>query len=212
MCFETEEQLLNTAMSSRYLISLLENADWSTYFIEPRGLFGIPDLVVVHARKNKFGNTTFTKIAFEMKLSNWQRALMQAFRYRAFANKSYVMLDAKFTNRAMKHIGSFRNANIGLLTIDKEGIVVTYFDPEHNSPYSTNLVTALQELTAESIDTAWVDEGLELNHWNRSPDLQPDKNTYYQVSKLVNRYILRKREWKKLSTRQTREGSLFLHP
>jgi hypothetical protein len=59
-------------------------------------------------------------IAFEMKLKDWSKALMQAFRYSYFADRSVVVLPPDTGRIAVRHAGQFRALGIGLWTFDKE--------------------------------------------------------------------------------------------
>lgn len=58
--------------------------------------------------------------AFELKLSNWKRAIFQALQYKAFANYSIVVFPFEKEKVLMEHIDSFTELNIGLLLFDTE--------------------------------------------------------------------------------------------
>lgn len=103
--------------------------------LEPLGLFGIPDVLVLNI-KNDNGEEYTETIAFELKLRKWKRALVQAFKYRAFAEKSYVVIDEGNVGPAIKSIEMFQKSNIGLLSIDEGGTVKSYFEPNSEDPYS----------------------------------------------------------------------------
>jgi len=45
-------------------------------------------------------------ISFEAKLRNWKKALSQAYRYKRFSNYSFVLLDEKYINPALKNRNS----------------------------------------------------------------------------------------------------------
>lgn len=64
----------------------------------------------------------FTKnnLVVEAKLSKWKKALEQAYRNKLYANKSYVILDKKRANGAIKNINEFITTNIGLGVIDRK--------------------------------------------------------------------------------------------
>ena len=68
-------------------------------------------------------------IAIEVKLSNWKRALIQAFKYTIFANQSYVAMDADYVHRAGANIDEFQKYNIGLLSITDRGEIESIFEP-----------------------------------------------------------------------------------
>jgi len=69
-------------------------------------------------------------VAIEAKLSNWQRGLYQAYRYRQYANKSFLALYTKYIHRALNHIEEFMRFNVGLIEVGDETITV-HFDPDH---------------------------------------------------------------------------------
>jgi hypothetical protein len=57
-------------------------------------------------------------VAFEAKLSNWQRAFRQAYRSTAYANRSYVLLPADVAHRALRRRHDFECRGIGLCSFD----------------------------------------------------------------------------------------------
>lgn len=135
MGFKSEEELFNTALTShpiQHLVCLYAN---TTCLIEPAGLFGIPDLVIASHDFSGNGEQQIMAFAFEMKLSNWKRALAQAFRYKAFAEVSFVVLDSKYINRALKQLDKFQRANIGLLSIDLDGNLQIHHQPSNDDPF-----------------------------------------------------------------------------
>ena len=56
--------------------------------------------------------------AFELKISNWKRALFQALQYKAFANYSLVVFPFEKENVLGKQIDLFRELNVGILLFD----------------------------------------------------------------------------------------------
>ena len=58
-------------------------------------------------------------IAVEAKISNWKRGLYQAYRYKQYADYSYLALHNHYLNRAIRHLDLFRTLNIGLLGVDE---------------------------------------------------------------------------------------------
>lgn len=53
--------------------------------------------------------------AFELKLSNWKRAIFQALQYKAFANYSVVVFPFEKANLLEKNIHYFKDLNVGVL-------------------------------------------------------------------------------------------------
>ncbi len=74
-------------------------------------------------------------IAIEAKLHNWRRALGQAYRYRGFAELSYVCLPESNITPALSSIDTFRNMGVGLFSLDKRGRVRFYFRPRATRPH-----------------------------------------------------------------------------
>ena len=74
----------------------------NTYYKEWQGLFGIPDYVCFSK-----GDGEIDVISFELKLTNWRGALMQAFRYRSFSDYSYVVLPEETAIKALEHLEMF---------------------------------------------------------------------------------------------------------
>lgn len=56
--------------------------------------------------------------AFELKLTNWKRAIFQALQYKAFANYSAVVFPFDKSNVLQKNLHFFKELNIGILLYD----------------------------------------------------------------------------------------------
>lgn len=63
-------------------------------------------------------------VAFEAKLSNWRKALHQAWRNTSFANRVYVVLPRERVGPALGHRDEFDNLGVGLCVVDAKGIGV----------------------------------------------------------------------------------------
>lgn len=74
-------------------------------------------------------------IAVEAKLHDWKRGLYQAYRYKWFAEESYLAIYENYINRPLKAIKKFKKLNVGLLSVGQNGITVIY-KPKKESPYS----------------------------------------------------------------------------
>jgi len=147
MPFKTEEQLFEKAITSPFLQNMVETLIYPTYaYVEPKGLFGIPDLVIVNVEYKSGQATIIRSFAFEMKLSNWKRAITQAYRYRAFANLSFVVIDRYFLKPALENIGDFVKSNIGLISIDRSGFLNLHYTPKFEEPYSYELEVKFQRM------------------------------------------------------------------
>ena len=135
--FKKEIDLTNTLIQSKSLIKDLGYFNWYPWCIsEMDGLFGIPDLIVAFGKLSCKGRRFIRTFAFELKRFDWKRALMQAFRYKAFVNYSYVVIDDYYVSRAIKKIYLFERANIGLLSINQSGVISWHLKCKFDQPYS----------------------------------------------------------------------------
>ncbi len=138
--FASEEDLVLATMHSPDFINEFERSGWEKWQArEVEGLFGIPDLFLAFGKIDSSGEKNVFSYAFEMKRKNWKRALTQAFRYAAFSNYSYVVLDSAYANPAVRNIGKFQRSNIGLITVDTNCKLDVCFHPNYAIPYSEHL-------------------------------------------------------------------------
>lgn len=63
-------------------------------------------------------------IAFEAKLSNWHKALHQAWRNTSFANRAYVVLPRDRAAAALRHRQEFEERGAGLCLVDSVSLEV----------------------------------------------------------------------------------------
>lgn len=56
--------------------------------------------------------------AFELKLSNWKRALFQALQYKAFANYSSIVVPIEKEYLLSKQLSLFKKLNVGIILFD----------------------------------------------------------------------------------------------
>ena len=121
--FSTEEKMVKICVEE------LENKyKKSEIVLEPKGLFGIPDIMI----KNK------NLISIEAKLKNWKRALIQAYRYRSFSEQSYVYMDNDYIEAPLENISEFKKYNIGLAGVLNDSIKI-YFEPTAMEAFSEQL-------------------------------------------------------------------------
>jgi hypothetical protein len=148
MSFASERELVHTAMRHLPLRQWLRVPKEAYLFqkTEVQGLFGIPDLVAAFAAPSERETGPIRSIAFEMKLSNWRRGLMQAFRYRSFASTVFLVIDDAGSRSAVANSDRFKRANIGLVGLNADGSFHVYVWPEHEDPYSPELQSTLNEL------------------------------------------------------------------
>lgn len=77
-----------------------------------------------------------TSIAIELKLQNWKRALEQASMGRSFAEYRYVLIDNAKIKAPRCNIDKFKDYNVGLLSIDSDGVIYSHYEPNRAAPYS----------------------------------------------------------------------------
>jgi len=94
---------------------------------------------------NKYELSFKKSIAIEAKLKNWKRALMQAYRYKWFADYSYVVLDHAHMKSAVDNLSLFKQYNIGLVTISTDGEFIKHFVPYKEKPIDTKMQILLSE-------------------------------------------------------------------
>jgi predicted transcriptional regulator len=103
-------------------------------------------------RLNKtYKGISLSNIAIEAKLKNWRRALTQAFRYKWFADKSFVVLDSKHFKPALNNIGEFKKLNVGLAEISKEGQIVIHYKPQKEVPINPTMCILLNETLRQNV-------------------------------------------------------------
>lgn len=113
--FDSEAKMVR---NGRIQLKIIANELDSPFSLkaEVRGPGSIPDLVLFSKKSNRLSYV----ISLEFKLSNWNKALCQAFAQRNFCNESYVVLDYKRSSVARSQTESFKRFNVGLATLDLE--------------------------------------------------------------------------------------------
>ncbi len=76
--------------------------------------------------------------AIEAKISDWRKGLLQASRYRFFANRSLLVLPPEVCSVALGYLDTFRNLNVGLWQFNPaSGVIRKHFTPRHGRPLNT---------------------------------------------------------------------------
>lgn len=148
MPYNSEHELIEQAMASQFYRHIGDRSFYNGNFYqikEMSGIIGIPDLILVKFLKHKKNSIQLKSFSFEFKLYNWKRALTQAYRYKAFNHKSYVIMDHKYVHRAIDNLNFFIRSNIGLASIDGTGTCKTFFIPKTSVPYSSDLYNKFRE-------------------------------------------------------------------
>lgn len=104
--------------------------------------FGRADLVFVAWRHGASPDFTALSIkppvqitAIEAKISDWRKGLMQASRYRFFANRTLLVLPPGVAAVAARFLPTFRTLNVGLWEFDSISLKLTkHFTPRAGKP------------------------------------------------------------------------------
>lgn len=95
-----------------------------------------------------------TIISIEAKLSDWSRAIVQAYRNRQFADESWVVLDHRYYKPAAGQIDRFQRSGVGLASVDVEGNLYIHYQAPSSATNQTkrwNAQAALARRVCRSI-------------------------------------------------------------
>jgi hypothetical protein len=152
MPFESEKMLSNTFLESPFIYDFVDSLVYPTIACkELKGLFGVPDIVFVNLSHSR--TEVFRSFAFELKLANWKRALIQAYKYQSFADYSFVVLDKQNLHLALTNIESFINANVGLISVDTLGFTNIHFYPKNSTPYAEAVKIKFHKMILEKFNS-----------------------------------------------------------
>lgn len=87
-------------------------------------------------------------IAFEAKLTNWRKALHQAWRNSSYANRVYVVLPRARSTSALIHREDFEYLGVGLCLVEGSGVKVA-IESHHKKPVILWLHNKARETLAE---------------------------------------------------------------
>jgi hypothetical protein len=194
MRFTAESELVRQAIRCLPLRCWLQAPKNAPLFqaTEVKGFFGVPDLVAAVIPSEAGIDRVPRAIAFEMKLSDWRRGLIQAFRYRAFARLTYVVLDNCRVGPALTSTERFKRSNVGLIGLESSGKFTVYYEPDDVEPFCPRLVEKFSQVVQRSLalGSACM-EGLPTTttrkHWNFSsthPARRP-KETWSETSSKI---------------------------
>lgn len=71
---------------------------------------------------------------------------MQAYRYKWFADYSYVVLDESHSKVAIENLDTFKKLNIGLITLNIKGGIVIHYHPKKQKPLDISMQISLSEM------------------------------------------------------------------
>lgn len=90
-------------------------------------------------------------VAIEAKIKDWKRGLYQAYRYRWFADASYLALYKDYIKQPKKNIHLFKNLNVGLLSVTENNIEEILYRPKKKKPQSLYMKAVVFEKLLERI-------------------------------------------------------------
>ena len=132
----TEEIVDLTRCSKKAVNNSLRKLTNYGYFFQEDAKFSI---------NKKYEFPFRTNFAIEAKLKDWKRALKQAYRYRWFAEYSFVVLDTHHSNAALKNIEQFIKYNVGLASISPDGVLKKHFYPVRQKPFDPKMQMLFSE-------------------------------------------------------------------
>lgn len=97
----------------------------------------------------KFEDHMQTVSAFELKQRDWETALQQAQRAEHYSNAQYVVMDAGGVDAARENRQKFVDAEVGLLSLDRDGLTPHYRPTRMISPLKTRSRFMLGERALE---------------------------------------------------------------
>lgn len=173
-CFPTESDLVEAAIKHVEFWALNRFWDFAlSYCLELDKVWGVPDLLVCQHSGGDAASQINLINAFEFKLKNWRRAVVQAFRYRGYCERSYVVMDHSFVNAPLRNIDTFKRYNIGLLSLDTSNHLYIHYTPAVINPFSTSLrATALKQLSLQQLDPTQANR---VNYYRSFPNGRPEQ-------------------------------------
>lgn len=113
-------------------------------------------------------------VAFEAKLKTWRSALDQAYRSRAFAHRSYVVLPIRVAEQAMRFEPEFRRRGVGICAMSDDGLVEALAS-ESVDPLLSWLSDRARETICDSGEGTGVHGGCTKTANHRRSDLRRDE-------------------------------------
>lgn len=119
-----------TGYTEEYLLSILATLKKENIVLEENNKFIICD-------DFKFPNLKFT--AYELKLKQWKKAILQAIKNKNFAYQSYVVMPDSIASKLYKNNSMiFEEYDIGLIGIENSSLKYYIHSPNKNKNYSIN--------------------------------------------------------------------------
>lgn len=122
----------------------------------PVSNLGIADMISISWRlnSNRFNKlnqeesslSDFTLRAFEFKITDWKKGLMQAHRYSYFSHSTILVVHSEILETALQGFETFKKLNVGLWGYSpKKDVVKKIFTPRPNKKYVKKYFTQVTE-------------------------------------------------------------------
>ncbi len=119
-----------TGYTEEYLLSILSTLKKESIILEENNNFIISD-------NFKFPNLKFT--AYELKLKQWKKAVLQAIKNKSFAYQSYVVMPDTIASKLyINEFKTFTEYNIGLIGIKNNSLKHYIYSSNKLKQYSVN--------------------------------------------------------------------------
>lgn len=125
-----------TRCNKRIILKSISNLINRGYIEEQNGVFQMSRNYELSFVKN---------FAIEAKLKDWKRALKQAYRYKWFAEYSFVVLDEYYSKPALRNIAIFEKYNVGLASVSVDGKLTRHFNPTPKPPLDLKMQMLFSE-------------------------------------------------------------------
>lgn len=101
----------------------------------------------------KYENGIKESVAVEAKIKDWKRGLYQAYRYKRYADKSYLAVYSPYINPPLKNLDKFKKYNVGLIEVTDHNVRVHFHPLRKNKPDSFMKAVAYENLLAQRLHT-----------------------------------------------------------
>jgi len=96
----------------------------------------------------RYQNGLRQSVAIEAKLKDWKGGLFQAYRYRRYADKSYLAVYSKHINPPLKNLDQFKRYNVGLIEVTDDTLHVHFHPVKQNEADEFMKAVAYENLLA----------------------------------------------------------------
>lgn len=105
---------------------------------------------------NKVGKISTQVIAIEAKLKNWREALVQAVKYKGFANIAFVAMDASAAPRSDTILNKFRDNEVGICAVSSGAIEWLVYPPTRSDGLGHQKEHLVMSASLPTTQTFWL--------------------------------------------------------